>query len=68
MTDTPRPITVQKGNRWSEQRTARGLSLRQLETLTGINRGTLSRIERGFAPSPEQAAALLRALNDGAAA
>ncbi len=62
MTDTPRPIYVQKGNRWSEWRAARGLSLRELAALTGINRGTLSRIEHGLSPSPEQATRLVRVL------
>ena len=67
MTSIPRPVNVQRGNPWSEKRTAKGLSLRELETLTGIHRGTLSRIERGLAPSPEQAAKLLLALQDAAA-
>jgi len=37
-----------------------GLSLRQFEALTGINRGELSKIERGIAcPTPEQAIRIL---------
>lgn len=44
-------------------RLAREMSLRQLEGETGINRGVLSRIERGLVlPAPAQLAALAEAL------
>ena len=39
------------------------LTLLDLERVTGIHRGTLSRIERGMSPTPEQAAKLLAALS-----
>jgi transcriptional regulator with XRE-family HTH domain len=46
-----------------EWRASKGLSIRDLERLTGINRGRLSQIERGIQPSPAEydriAAALL---------
>lgn len=43
-------------------RQAAGLSIRELERLTGINRGRLSIIERGVVPTDEEAAAILAAL------
>jgi hypothetical protein len=50
---------------WGRLRGDRGWSLRDLEAATGINAGTLSRIERGFGPTPDQARELL-AVYDGA--
>jgi hypothetical protein len=50
---------------WGRLRAARSWSLRDLEAQTGINPGTLSRIERGFGPTPDQARKLL-AVYDGA--
>lgn len=48
---------------WTGLRAERGLSLRQLEARTGINRGTLSLIEAGrLIPTPDQAAAILEVL------
>lgn len=45
-------------------REARDLSLRQLEELTGINRGVWSQIENGkHLPEPRHIAALSRALD-----
>ena len=45
---------------WAEVRAARGLSLRDYEALTGINRGDLSKIEHGhLCPTPEQARRML---------
>ena len=45
---------------WAGIRVSAGLSLRQFEALTGINRGELSKIERGIAcPTPEQAIRIL---------
>jgi transcriptional regulator with XRE-family HTH domain len=35
------------------------MSLRDLEDLTGINRGDLSKIERGHGPTPPQARRLI---------
>jgi transcriptional regulator with XRE-family HTH domain len=43
-------------------RLAAGLSLRQVEARTGINRGRLSIIERGVPPTIDEAAAILAAL------
>lgn len=44
---------------WRGLRIQRGISLRRLEMLSGINRGRLSVIERGLSPSPAEAAAIL---------
>lgn len=44
---------------WRATRLGCGLSIREVEEITGINRGELSRIERGFGPKPEHARALL---------
>jgi transcriptional regulator with XRE-family HTH domain len=44
---------------WKALRERDGLSLSELEERTGINRGTLSRIERSHEPLPHQARALL---------
>jgi hypothetical protein len=50
---------------WGRLRAARGWSLRDLEAETGINAGSLSRIERGIGgPNPDQARKLL-AVYDG---
>ena len=43
-------------------RLAAGLSLREVEIRTGINRGRLSIIERGVTPTPDEATAILAAL------
>jgi transcriptional regulator with XRE-family HTH domain len=43
-------------------RLAAGLSIRELERRTGINRGRLSIIERGVVPTDAEAAAILAAL------
>lgn len=51
-------------------RVAAGLTLRELERRTGINRGRLSIIERGVTPTGEEADLIFRALafpKDGAA-
>jgi transcriptional regulator with XRE-family HTH domain len=47
---------------WRQLRQAKGLSLRDLEKRTGVNRGRLSVIERGLPPSPAEAQAILQAL------
>ncbi len=43
-------------------RLAAGLSLREVERRTGINRGRLSIIERGVSPTVEESASILAAL------
>jgi hypothetical protein len=50
-----RPATVG----WRQARQALGLSLREVEERTRINRGELSRIERGFGPRIDHARRLL---------
>jgi transcriptional regulator with XRE-family HTH domain len=52
----------QQKQSWRQLRQAKGLSLRQLEQRTQINRGRLSVIERGLPPSPAEAQAILQAL------
>lgn len=48
---------------WHDYRVKAGLSIRQLEELSGINRGEISRIEqRRQTPTPMQALRLLVAL------
>jgi transcriptional regulator with XRE-family HTH domain len=44
-----------------------GLSIRDLELRTGINRGRLSIIERGVTASPDETARILTALAQAAA-
>lgn len=51
---------------WREARRAAGLSLREVEERTGINRGTLSQIERGFGPRMDQARRLLAVYDEAA--
>jgi len=46
-------------------REAAGLSLRDLERLTGINRGRLSIIERGVVATKEETQQILAALTKG---
>lgn len=50
-------------------RIAAGLTIREMERLTGINRGRLSIIERGVTPTDDEAARILAALRkeEGAA-
>ena len=43
-------------------RLAAGLTIRELERRTGINRGRLSIIERGVTPTDDEAKAILAAL------
>lgn len=43
-------------------RLAAGLSIRELQAATGINRGRLSIIERGVVPTDDEATQILRAL------
>ena len=49
-------------------RVAAGLTIRELERRTGLNRGRLSIIERGVTPTDAEAAAILAALRQGEAA
>jgi transcriptional regulator with XRE-family HTH domain len=43
-------------------RRAAGISIRELEARTGLNRGRLSVLERGVPPSDDEAAKILAAL------
>jgi len=47
-------------------RLAAGLTIREMERRTGINRGRLSIIERGVTPTADEARAILTALQEGA--
>jgi len=47
---------------WRKRRKEVGLSIRELEQRTGINRGRLSIIERGVPPSADEVAQLETAL------
>jgi hypothetical protein len=48
---------------WGRQRVAVNLSLRDMERLTGINRGYLSMLERGrYLPSPDEMRRIIAAL------
>lgn len=56
----PRGGTSVGVHRWADVRAATGLSIREFSDRTGINRGDLSKIERGQAcPTPYQAARIL---------
>jgi len=59
-TESPSPIR--------SLRRAAGLSIRDLEAKTGINRGRLSVIERGVPPTDDEARAILAALREAPAA
>lgn len=64
----PRYIRRFGPTEWGQRRAASHLSLRDLERLTGINRGYLSMLERGrYLPTPDETRRILAAL-DGAAA
>jgi transcriptional regulator with XRE-family HTH domain len=47
-----------------QMRLAAGLTIRGLETRTGINRGRLSILERGVVPTAEEARKILTALTE----
>jgi transcriptional regulator with XRE-family HTH domain len=49
-------------------RLAAGLSLREVERRTGINRGRLSIIERGVTPTADESIRILAALQEQRAA
>jgi transcriptional regulator with XRE-family HTH domain len=49
-------------------RLAAGLSLREVERRTGINRGRLSIIERGVSPTADESIRILAALQEQRAA
>lgn len=58
----PRGEPSGHGLRWADIRTTLGLSIRSFSDETGINRGDLSKIERGQAcPTPAQAVAIIGA-------
>jgi transcriptional regulator with XRE-family HTH domain len=46
-------------------RVAAGLTIRELERRTGINRGRLSIIERGVSPTDDEARLIYKALQPG---
>ncbi len=52
---------------WLQRREAAGLSIRDLATRSGVNRGTISRIERGWPATAVEAQKLLIALEDAEA-
>lgn len=45
-----------------QMRHAAGISIKDLEAATGINRGRLSILERGVVPTDDEASKILRAL------
>ncbi len=45
-----------------QMRLAAGRTIREMERLTGINRGRLSILERGVTPTDDEATAILAAL------
>jgi transcriptional regulator with XRE-family HTH domain len=47
-----------------QMRLAAGLTIRELELATNINRGRLSILERGVVPKDDEAKRILRALAD----
>lgn len=47
-------------------RLAAGLSIREMERRTALNRGRLSILERGVTPTDDEAARILAALRDAA--
>lgn len=49
-----------------EMRRAVGLSLRDLETRSGVHRAVLSMVERGLQPTPDQARRIAAALAEAA--
>lgn len=49
---------------WRQLRQQKGMSLRELERRTGINRGRLSVIERGLPASPAEAMTIVAVLRD----
>lgn len=58
-----RPPLRTAGNAWGPQRVSLGLSLRQLEKLSGVNRAILSLAEAGrLIPTGEQYQAVMKAL------
>jgi hypothetical protein len=58
----PRGGTSGRGPTWAMIRPILGLSIREFSDETGINRGELSKIERGLScPTPGQANAILSA-------
>ncbi len=47
-----------------QMRLDRGISIRELEKATGINRGRLSNIERGLPPSKAEVSKIIAALTE----
>lgn len=59
---SPQALREHTYSDWSRLRVRAGYSLRRLEAETGIQRGTLSLIDRGLPPTVEQSIRLLRVL------
>ena len=57
-----RPVNERLRTPIRQLRLAAGISLRELEIRSGINRGRLSIIERGVSPSDDEARRILAAL------
>ena len=57
-------MTVEPSGTLRRMREAAGLSLRDLERLTGINRGRLSDLERVMVPTDDETAKILEALRN----
>jgi Helix-turn-helix len=53
---------------WRARREALAMPIRELSRRSGVNRGTISRIERGWPAGPEDAAAILAALESAESA
>jgi len=64
MPSNPEPITL--ANPLLVQRRTLGLTLEDMARRTGIDQGTLSRIERGLVPSLDHSQRIARALVDAA--
>ena len=63
MTDRQRPALHTGGAAWGPERVRLGLSMRDLERLSGVNRAHLSLIEAGrLIPTGAQYAAVMTAL------
>lgn len=61
---TPQPPRT-AGSAWGPERVSLGLSLRRLETLSGVNRGILSLVEAGrLVPSGREWTAVTDALRE----
>ena len=63
---TQQALTLHPGSPWNAHRRAVGMSIRRLAAVTGLDRGTLSRIDQGRQiPTPAEAEAMLAAFKEG---